>query len=307
MNTVMKMKVAQISTATLAYQIYGTGKIDLVIEKGLGALAAEWQPIAKKLALKHTVLLYERAGYGESSSSSLLRTPENIAEELYELLQGLECKEQIILLAHSQGGLYAQKFVRKYPAFVKKLILLDPLSAGDDRFCKELTAEEFRKSGVDKTAGLKINLLLAKLHLGCFIRSMMRKAPPFYYYDGFLEEEKKYILDALTKSRLYQTALAEYQLSHEEEQISDLKEKAEFPDIPIILITHNSETEIGEICAFGGASREQAEKIEKLWQQLMKEYLNFSTESRYECAVKSSHYIHLTDMELVCRLTENED
>ena len=180
----MKMKKAQISTAVLAYQIYGNGKVDLVIEMGLGAVAAEWQPVAKCLAGKHTVLLYERAGYGESGSSELTRTPENIAKELYELLQTLDCEKQIILLAHSQGGLYAQQFVRSYPTFVKKLILLDPLSAKDSSFKQKLTAEEFRKSGVDKTAGLKINLLLARLHFGWLIRSMMKKAPPFYYFDA---------------------------------------------------------------------------------------------------------------------------
>lgn len=302
----MKMKKAQISTAVLAYQIYGNGKVDLVIEMGLGAVAAEWQPVVKCLAGKHTVLLYERAGYGESGSSELVRTPANIAKELYELLQTLDCEKQIILLAHSQGGLYAQQFVRSYPTFVKKLILLDPLSAKDSSFKQKLTAEEFRKSGVDKTAGLKINLLLARLHFGWLIRSMMKKAPPFYYFDAFSDEEIGYILQSLTRPLLYQTALEEYRLAHETEHIKELKSVEGFPDIPIVLITHNSEIEIKEICEFGSASKEQAEKIEGLWQQLMKEYLTFSKNSQYQCARKSSHYIHLTDMELVCDIAWEE-
>ena len=47
----------------------------------------------------------------------------------------------------------------------------------------------------------------------------MRKAPPFYYYDQFSPESKKYILDELTKAELHDTALEEYRLAHEEKEI----------------------------------------------------------------------------------------
>ena len=71
----------------LACEIYGEGKVTLVIEMGLGAVMAEWQHLAKRLSQRHTVLLYQRAGYGESSVSALARTPGNIASELHQLLQ----------------------------------------------------------------------------------------------------------------------------------------------------------------------------------------------------------------------------
>ena len=124
----MEIHRLSVDTATLAYDIFGSGKIDMVIEMGLGAVMGEWWNLARRLSAHHTILLYERAGYGSSSMSTLERTPENIARELYILMQQLGCDDQVTFLAHSQGGLYAQQFARLYPAFVRKLVLLDPLS-----------------------------------------------------------------------------------------------------------------------------------------------------------------------------------
>lgn len=295
----MQLYCKKIESTTLAYSVYGTGNISLVIEMGLGAVIGEWNALAKRISEKHTVLLYERAGYGSSSESTLERTPQNIASELYQLLSEFPCEEKLILLAHSQGGLYAQCFARMYPHMVKKLVLLDPLSARDNYFRTALSKREFRKSGVDKSSGLKLNLCLARLHMGGIIKSMMSSAPPFYYYEGFEPEERDYILSALTMPKMYRTALEEYKLAHDDTYVSELQEKKELEGIAIVLITHSSEISEKEIMEFGNATKEEAEKIEKIWQQLMLEYLGYAKDFRYIRAGNSSHYIHLTDMELV--------
>ena len=82
----MQTHTIKLPSAALAYEKYGDGDVDLVIEMGLGASMAEWRQLAEKLAGKHTVLLYQRAGYGASSTSALERTPKNIAAELHLLL-----------------------------------------------------------------------------------------------------------------------------------------------------------------------------------------------------------------------------
>ena len=149
----MKTGMIQISSAQLAYALYGDGKVGIVIEMGLGASMAEWNQLARRLSGQKTVLLYQRAGYGASSVSTLERTPGNIAMELRQLLEQIPHEEKVILLAHSQGGLYAWKFAKMYPNLVSRLILLDPLSPEDYRFRTELTEDEFKKSGADKTEG----------------------------------------------------------------------------------------------------------------------------------------------------------
>ncbi|WP_442944903.1 alpha/beta fold hydrolase [Oribacterium sp. C9] len=39
----------------------------------------------------------------------------------------LPCKSKIIILAHSQGGLYAQQFARLYPNMIRGIVFVDPL------------------------------------------------------------------------------------------------------------------------------------------------------------------------------------
>lgn len=296
----MKAGAVCVSSGKLDYEIHGGGAVDLVVEMGLGAAMAEWRPLAKQLAERYTVLLYQRAGYGKSSPSGLERTPENVASELRQLLDGVDHREKITLLAHSQGGLYAWAFARKYPELTERLILLDPLSPEDYRFRLELTAEEFRRSGADKTAGLRLNGKLARLHLGWLVRRIMRTAPPLCCY-GFSGRETREILTMLGSARTYETALAEYATAHDPQALAGLLDRNGFPELPVTLVTHSSRIAEQEIREYGGASEDQARKIETLWQALMGAYLTCAggTLARAE---HSGHYIHLTDGALVCGL-----
>ena len=285
----------EIEGQNISYRIFGEGDIDLVIEMGLGAVAGEWWHIAERLSKQFTVLLYER---GRNISKP--RSPKNIAVELHMLLQNLPCKSKITLLAHSQGGLYAQQFARMYPDMVRGIVFVDPLSANDNIYKLVFpTAEEQKKSGFDKSENFVIMRKLASWHLGFVIKLIMRKAPPFYYYDQFSTEAKKYILNELTKVSLHDASLEEYRLAHDETKISQLKEKGDFPQIPMVLITHGSEFEIKEIMEFGQTTKEFAMKVEELWQSLMQEYLTFSEQSILLRANNSGHYIHLTEFEVI--------
>jgi chorismate mutase len=141
--------------------------------------------------------------------------------------------------------------------------------------------------------------LLCSIGLGPVFKPILKKGVPFYYYSGFSKEAEQYILASLTKANHYKTALEEYSLSHAEDQINELKEKNGFPDIPITLLTHSSRTVIEEIMNFGGATKEVAEKVEQIWQDIMKEYLSFSNKTKWIQSKKSGHFLHLTESNLV--------
>lgn len=286
------------------YVLMGKTPVNVVIETGLGACIGEWLPLAKKLAADYGILLYERAGINKSEPSTNPRTPRHIADELFELLQSIPHEEKVILLAHSQGGLYAQQFCRLYPQMVRGIVLLDPLSANDNQFREKLSAEEYKRSGVDKSSNFQLMYKFAKWRLGFISKMLLRKAPPFYYYKGFEPSEADDILGC-TKSPLHaQTALNEYNEAHKPENTKLLTEKNDFPDIPLILVTHSSPLAIQENMEFGNNTRDFAEKIEDMWQEIMKEYLGFSTKSVWYKAEQSTHYIHLTEPELVIRVLE---
>lgn len=295
-----EIKLVDIGTSKINYKIVGNQKIDVIIESGLGSCIAEWLKLANEISkMNHTVLLYERAGTGYSGQSTLKRTPENIAIELKALLEKLDVSDKVIMIGHSQGGLYCQTFARMYKEKIEKMLLIDPLSANDNKFKQLLTKDEFKKSGVDKSSAIGIQELLAKLHLGFIIKTLMKSAPPFYYYKNFTHEETDYILSTFPNQNLYKTVMEEYKLSHLEDNIKNLQKKNSFPDIPIVLITHTSNFSINEIIEFGRTTKEEAEKIETIWQNLMKEYLSFSKTSKHVQAKNSGHYLHLTEPNLI--------
>jgi len=141
----------------------------MVIEMGLGTSMGEWMHIAQELSTKYGVMLYERAGVNHSKASSTGRTPTNIANELYDTLKTVDHEDKMIIIAHSQGGLYAQQFTRLYPDLIRGIILLDPLSANDNIFKELLSKKEYKRSGVDKSNSISIMYTLAKLKLGFFL------------------------------------------------------------------------------------------------------------------------------------------
>lgn len=79
----------------------------------------------------------------------------------------------------------------------------------------------------------------------------------------------------------------------------DAFEKEDYPDIPIVLITHSSEEAIKENMEFGRNERSFATRVEELWQDIMKDYMDYSKNVTWIQAKKSTHYIHLIEPEIV--------
>ena len=289
------------------YKIVGNLPLRFVVEMGLGACIEEWMPLAEQLVEQSAgqpgcsggVLLYERYGINRSPASENARTPFHIAQELHQLLEQLEHAEKVILIAHSQGGLYAQQYVRLFPEQVGGILLLDPLSAGDYLFQEKLSPKQYAKSGVDKSNNLILMKKLAKMKMGWLVKKMMKNAPPFYYFRNFSTKAENVILNSYTNITHLDTAYQVYVLAHDKKEIQALEKKEGFPDIPLTLITHDSEFAIKESMEFGNNSREFAEEVEHMWQDIMKEYLTFSKKSKYIQAKSSGHYIHLSDRETV--------
>ena len=301
------MSVCDIGTSKLAYQFTGEGEVTFVIDAALGTCSAEWRHIARALEQYGRVLMYDRAGYGQSTGSSLERTPRNIADELKRLLDFLNIERNIVVIGHSQGGLYAVQFALTYSGSVCGLILLDPATPYDDEFKKVLTKEEYRQSGVDKTGSLKVARWITGAGLGFALRPLLQKGIPFYYHE-FDPEAKEYLLRSLCRKETYKTALAEYSFSHSSaytKDIADAVSEGTLADMPIKLLTHSSQIYTEELMRYGGMQRDVAEKVESLWQGIMSKYTHLSERCEHITAEKSGHYIHLTDEELLLNIAKS--
>ena len=296
----MKTGILDVKTSKLSYRLFGELSSQFVIiETAMGACSAEWWHLAEKWSDKFCILSYDRAGYGSSSSSSLSRTPFNIAHELNELLNMLGIRKKAVMIGHSIGGLYAQQFARLFPDRVHSILLLDPVSANNQTLKEQLNKREYYQSGIDKGGNLKLGLIITSLKLGFLLTPLLRKAPPFYYFHSFSKEAENAILRNQTQRKLYESTIAEYKCLESEEEIGNLKDKTNFPDVPLYLICHDPETMIAEIEHYGGTDKAIAAKIDELWVSLMKEYLHFSGNSVYKQARNSGHLIHLSDPDVI--------
>jgi pimeloyl-ACP methyl ester carboxylesterase len=299
------MNIAELTIGRIAYRTIGNKSNScLVIETAMGASCAEWWHLAEKWSKKYCVLVYDRAGYGRSEISKQSRTPENIAKELNELLRALDINKTI-LLGHSIGGLYVYQFTRLFPEKVRSLILVDPVSPDNVRFRKELSKQEFQKSGVDKSLNLKIGYFLCSLGLGRLFKPLLKKSPPFYYYNEFSKEAEEYILKHLTNKNMYKTSIKEYSFIENDKILKNLEIIPESIHIPLYLICHTPEIMKKEIEYYGNTDNKTSTKIENLWVEIMREYLKLFNKSNFIQARNSGHSIHLTDPEIIWNVIES--
>jgi pimeloyl-ACP methyl ester carboxylesterase len=81
--------------------------------------------VFSEVSKTNTVIAYNRAGHGGSSSPQSERSGQAIVGELRTLLKSQGLRPPYILIGHSAGGLYMQLFARHYPDEVAGLILVD--------------------------------------------------------------------------------------------------------------------------------------------------------------------------------------
>jgi pimeloyl-ACP methyl ester carboxylesterase len=106
--------------------IKGTGT-PILFEAGGGDDATTWKNIIKPIAdlTKTTLIAYDRAGFGKSSFDTTKHGILNGVIGLENGLRKLGYTGDIILVAHSQGGLYATLFAFRNPDKVKAAVLID--------------------------------------------------------------------------------------------------------------------------------------------------------------------------------------
>jgi pimeloyl-ACP methyl ester carboxylesterase len=129
----------------LAATVFGAGSPAVVIEPPFGGAAEDWEKIARTLAEETTVITYDRAPYGASSTARDARTPGDIAADLDGLLRELGVTEPVVLVGHSAGGLYIRAYAAAHLDRVAGMVLvesshegqrpvLDPLRSTRNRF-----------------------------------------------------------------------------------------------------------------------------------------------------------------------------
>ena len=102
------------------------GSATVVLIAGGGRTAKDWTKIQPAVSNFARVCSYDFAGFGESDKAdSKMQSADEVVNDLHGLLKASGEKGPFILVSHSNSGLYARRFVRRYPREAAGLVFVD--------------------------------------------------------------------------------------------------------------------------------------------------------------------------------------
>lgn len=101
--------------------------VPILFEAGGGEDASTWNGIVKPISAitGATLITYDRAGFGKSGFDTTRHGILNGVIGLETALHKLNFNSKFVLVAHSQGGIYAKLFASRNPGKVKAVVLID--------------------------------------------------------------------------------------------------------------------------------------------------------------------------------------
>lgn len=119
-------RMIEVGEHLLRAQVRGTGPTVVLDCGGSGAGIGSWgEELETALAERATVVTYDRAGVGGSTGSQA-RSVTQMAENLHQLVAGLNVELPAVFVGWSYGGLVTQMYAMRYPADVAGLVFVDP-------------------------------------------------------------------------------------------------------------------------------------------------------------------------------------
>lgn len=109
----------------LRVEHFGKGSPTVIFETGLAQPRTTWGRVPSDVSAFTQVVIYDRAGLGDSDAASNRRTSKQTVAELHTMLKNAEFKPPFILVGHSFGGLNARLFASQFPDEVAGIILVD--------------------------------------------------------------------------------------------------------------------------------------------------------------------------------------
>jgi len=115
----------------------GEGGPAVVFVPGAGTIGLDYLLAHDRVAQLTTSVLYDRAGTGWSDDADLPRSADDVTDELRALLRAVELPAPYLLVGHSLGGAYVQRYAQRFPDEVAGLLLLDPAHEDWDVYMPE--------------------------------------------------------------------------------------------------------------------------------------------------------------------------
>lgn len=104
----------------------GEGRPAVVFVPGAGSFGLDFALVQERVSKFATAVVYDRAGTGWSDDAELPRTATEVTDELRAVLHTVAGPAPYVLVGHSLGGAYVQRYAQRFPDEIAGLILLDP-------------------------------------------------------------------------------------------------------------------------------------------------------------------------------------
>jgi pimeloyl-ACP methyl ester carboxylesterase len=104
----------------------GRGDPTVIFVPGAGSFGLDFALVQERVSAFAMAILYDRAGTGWSDDAELPRSVSDVTDELRAVLHKMGGPAPYVLVGHSLGGAYVQRYAQRFPAEVAGLVLLDP-------------------------------------------------------------------------------------------------------------------------------------------------------------------------------------
>lgn len=148
----------------LALHHAGSAEPAVVFLPGAGMVGLDYLNIHDQVSQFTTSVLYDRAGTGWSEACALPRTAAEVTDELRSLLREAGVPVPYLLVGHSLGGVYAQRYAQRFPDEVAGLLLMEPAH-------EDFDAHMPKQTTLDQLRGVLATLRLL-LHYKTFYRGL---------------------------------------------------------------------------------------------------------------------------------------
>jgi pimeloyl-ACP methyl ester carboxylesterase len=276
----------------LEYIVLGEGNTTLVFEIGIGASYYKWWAFIQELKNDFTIVMYHRAGYGNSEVSRQPRDVKSIAEELDSLVNHLGINEKFVLVGHSFGGLCAQQYTRMFPKKVKAVVLIDSTSFNFQKLYDLNLPVMYSFISLEKM--IESNLLSSE---------KTREQLEIDFQDTILEAHRNLpedqinpFVDFITRPDFFKTIADEFQNWHKDSDI--IKDAGPFPEVPLTIIARDEKLSALPFIEYG-IPEEEANLHEKVWRELQMELTQINSQGHLIIAEGSDHEVHKDRPELI--------
>ncbi|MBL28711.1 MAG: alpha/beta hydrolase [Rhodospirillaceae bacterium] len=121
---------AELGEVMLHYAIMGEGE-PVVLLHGFPETWFTWRAVMPKLAERYRVIAPDMRGLGDSSRPARGYEKTRVAEDIWELVNGVLGQDSFLLVGHDWGGPVAYALAAAHRPAVRKLAILDVVIPGD--------------------------------------------------------------------------------------------------------------------------------------------------------------------------------